>query len=288
MSNKSSEEQNKLVKTIQRKVKKEFEETSNNVNSKRKNNDFMAFFRAFLITFIVLGVVLLGYFVIDFYHEPAFTTTTVPIRPLPYKPAPPVTRVPLPSDEEVPDKILSPNVKGFLTVDGVDVVEEAVLQHPTQDEYYLTHNEYDKKDIWGAYYTYHDWHMESAEELDRVTVIFGHSNGNSLHRKFSVLKKFKDSEFAKQHQHIYLKIGETTMVWQIFAAADYPVVNNYVVANPTDEEFSRQIKEIKAHSYNQYDVSVGNEDKVLILSTCSGHDTYETRYIIAAKLVSCE
>lgn len=287
MEKKNPVKEDDLSLCIREEVEKEFEEPVSNTQEEKRNS-FLDFLRAFLITFIVLGVISLCYLVFDFYHEPSFKTSTSPIQPLPYKPSSShITKVPLPG---IPteQKELSPNVKGFLTVDGVDVIEEAVLQHPTQDEYYLTHNEYDEKDIWGAYYTYHDWHMGSAEELDRVTVIFGHSNGNSLHRKFSVLKKFKDSEFAKQHQLIYLQMGETTTVWQIFAAADYPVGNNYVVANPSDKEFSRQMKEIKSHSYNHYDVDVGNKDKVLILSTCSGHDMYETRYIVAAKLVSCE
>lgn len=285
MSKKNPVGTDDLVQCIREKAEEEFVEVD---NAPKRRSTFLAFLRAFLITVIVLGTISLVCLTFDFYHEPNFEISTSPIQPLSYKPfSSHVTKVPLPGTVEK-QKDLSPNVKGFLTVDGVNVIEEAVLQHPTQDEYYLTHNEYDEKDIWGTYYTYHDWHMDSAEGLDKVTVIFGHSNGNSLHRKFSVLKKFKDAEFAKQHQFIYLQIGETKTIWQIFAAADYPISNNYVVANPSNEEFSRQMAKIKSYSYNHYDVDVDERDKVLILSTCSGHNTYDTRYIVAAKLISCE
>lgn len=118
----------------------------------------------------------------------------------------------------------------------------------------------------------------------RVTVIFGHSNGNSMHKKFSVLKYFRDVNFAKEHRYIYLTLGEQQTRWKIFAVADYPIDPSYTIANPDDSYFLTEIASMKAYSYNQYATEVGLNDKVLILSTCSGSDNYDTRFIVCAKL----
>ena len=237
---------------------------------------------ALIILIVALSTYLL-FSLYDYYHEPAYTANEV-IEELPEP-----TEAPEPTTQETnqeqQDQKELPNYKNqvaILTVDGVDVMNEAVMQHPTEDEYYLYNNENGKYSIWGSYFVYHDWNMQSIESLDKVTVIFGHSNGNSLYRKFSVLKHFKDADFARQHQYIYLTIGEEKSRWKIFAAADYPVANNYVQANPSDEFLQWEIDQMKAYSYNHYQVNVSAKDKILILSTCTGSDAYETRFIVCA------
>lgn len=247
-------------------------------NASDKSFGARAFFQTALITLVVILSAYLIYSLYDYYHEPVFATNET-IEELP-PPTPAPQRQEL--KEAVPNVLNYENQVATLTVDGVDIINEAVMQHPTEDEYYLYKNEEGKYSIWGSYFVYHDWNMQSIEELDKVTVIFGHSNGNSLYRKFSVLKHFKDANFARQHQYIYLTIGEETSRWKIFSVADYPVANNYVQANPSDEVLQWEIEQMKAHSYNQYQTEVTAEDKILILSTCTGSNSYETRFIVCA------
>lgn len=245
-----------------------------------KGSGIRVFFQTALVTLVIILSAYLVYGVYDYYHEPQFQTNEI-IEELP---APSPTPENHKQESEEPESALPhyENQVGILTVDGVDVTNEPIMQHPTEDEYYLYKNEEGKYSIWGSYYVYHDWNMSSIENLDKVTVIFGHSNGNSLHRKFSVLKNFKDANFARQHQYIYMTIGEEKSRWKIFAVADYPVENNYVQANPSDEFLEWEIEQMKAYSYNQYEVEVTSEDKILILSTCTGSNQYETRFIVCA------
>lgn len=249
---------------------------------KARNSKVHAFIQIALIILVIALSTYLLFSLYDYYHEPAYTANEV-IEELPEPTATPEPTTQ--SEQQVQQEKELPNYKnqvGILTVDGVDVTNEAVMQHPTEDEYYLYKNESGKYSIWGSYFVYHDWNMQSIESLDKVTVIFGHSNGNSLYRKFSVLKHFKDAEFAKQHQYIYLTIGGEKSRWKIFAAADYPIANNYVQANPSDEFLQWEIDQMKAYSYNHYQADVSAEDKILILSTCTGSDAYETRFIVCA------
>ena len=245
-----------------------------------KTSSIRVFIQTALITLVVILSAYLVYGIYDYYHEPTFQANEV----IEEVPAP--TPTPEKNDtqnaeatEELPHY---ENQVGILTVDGVDVTNEPIMQHPTEDEYYLYRNEEGKHSIWGSYYVYHDWNMSSIEDLDKVTVIFGHSNGNSLHRKFSVLKNFKDADFARQHRYIYMTIGEEKSRWKIFAVADYPVENDYVQANPSDEFLEWEIKQMKAYSYNHYQVAITPGDKIMILSTCTGSDQYDTRFIVCA------
>lgn len=238
-----------------------------------------------LIIFIVALVAYIAWRAYDYYHIPAYETGVIEDVD---EPIPTPTPTPASDDEEEPEPTTEPeyssNTVGYLTVPGVDVTDDPVLQHPTIDDYYLTHDEYDQKSIWGAYFVPSEWNMSSIEDLYRVTVIFGHSNGNSLYRKFSVLKHFRDVNFASEHRYIYLTIGDEQSRWKIFAAADYPVDPSYTIANPDDDYFLTEIQRMKDLSYNQYNVEVGVNDKILILSTCTGEDAYETRFILCAKL----
>lgn len=246
-----------------------------------------------LVVICIVLIAMIGYIgwkAYDYYHIPAYETgdisddveepVSTPSILIPSSNSSESDSEPEPTQKPAYSK----NTVGYLTVPGVDVTDEPILQHPTDDDYYLTHNEFDRESIWGAYFVPSEWNVSNVDDMYRVTVIFGHSNGNSMHKKFSVLKYFRDVNFAKEHRYIYLTLGEQQTRWKIFAVADYPIDPSYTIANPDDSYFLTEIASMKAYSYNQYATEVGLNDKVLILSTCSGSDNYDTRFIVCAKL----
>lgn len=180
-------------------------------------------------------------------------------------------------------KPLSSNAVGWLRIPNADI-DNAVLQ-TNDNQYYLEHDEYDNYSIWGCYFFSCD-NIVDTTNLDRVTLIFGHSNGNAQHLKFSTLKKYKDVNFAQENQFIELWFGDTKTIWQIFSACDYPVSEHTVMnPNPNDTAFMDQVNRLKDLSYNEYKETVSKDDKLLFLVTCSGNDTYDYRFVVAAKLV---
>lgn len=180
-------------------------------------------------------------------------------------------------------KPLSENAIGWLRIEDADI-DDPVLQ-AEDNEFYLSHDDYDEYSIWGSYFFSCD-NNTSPEALDKVTLIFGHSNGNSAHLKFSTLKKFKDVEFAQNHQYIELWVGDTKTIWQVFSACDYPVAEHTIMnVNPNDSAFQEEIARMKKLSYNHYDVPVSEDDNVLVLATCSGEDNYDYRFLVCAKRV---
>ena len=180
---------------------------------------------------------------------------------------------------------IPPDLKGWLTVDGLDV-NDPVMQWSDND-YYLTHNELGKKSKWGCYYFSANNNTSSIKDLDRKTVIFGHSNGNSTHYRFSVLKKFKDKDFASKYRFLHLTIDGVNSDWEIFSVCDYPIKDtNLLDMNPSDADFKEEVLEMKKLSYNTYNVPIQYKDKILILCTCTGHNEYSTRFLVCAKLVN--
>ncbi|MEG1926457.1 MAG: class B sortase [Ruthenibacterium sp.] len=234
---------------------------------------------AILLVVLTLLLGVLFFITYDYYHEPQFISGEVET-----------------ASENKCDKFLVPalpqacynesyteNKVGWLWVSGTTVND--LLVQGKDNEFYLNHNEFDKKDARGAYYVLSDSNMKSPDALSKVTVVFGHSSGYSTNKKFSVLKKLKDAEFASRNQTIWMWVGEKPTKWQIFAAGDYPVVNDYLIAEPDKEYLQNEIQNMKNYSYCQYrDVDVSTDDKILILSTCN-EESYKTRYIVCAKQI---
>lgn len=179
---------------------------------------------------------------------------------------------------------------GWLTIPNTTVDNE-VLQY-TDNVYY------ERKDItkgynwYGCYWADYENTFGDRNSISKNTVIYGHSmDDNPEGVKFSQLKKFADIEFAKQNPYVHFSTPEDDMTWKIFAVCytDTGFKFNTDV-NPSSGEMVKLIKDFRDRSKFDYDVEVGPNDKLLVLSTCTYPSTnkeiYEqARYLIVARLV---
>ena len=181
--------------------------------------------------------------------------------------------------------VIPSNTKAWLVVDGVDI-HDPVMQGK-DNEFYLTHDELGRRNVWGCYYFTANNDVSDIQNLDRKTIIFGHSNGNTTHYKFGTLKNFKDVDFASENQYVYLTINGITSKWKIFAAGDVPVeAETFMEVNPSDDSFRKEVLTMKQYSYSKFDCPVQYGDKIIILTTCTGGKKYDTRFLVCAKLVA--
>lgn len=181
--------------------------------------------------------------------------------------------------------VIPSNTKAWLVVDGVDI-HDPVMQS-TDNNFYLTHDELGRKSIWGCYYFTANNDVSDLQNLNRKTIIFGHSNGNMANYKFSTLKHFKDASFSTQNQYIHLTINGITSKWQIFAAGDVPLdAETFMDVEPTDDAFREEVLKFKEYSYNKFECPVQYGDHILVLCTCTGGKKYDTRFLVCAKLVA--
>ena len=175
------------------------------------------------------------------------------------------------------------DVVGWLTLDGCEI-DDRVMQS-TDNNFYLRRNEEGRYSVWGCYFM--DFiNIHSGSTLyDRVTIIYGHSSGNSANgNKFSKIKRYRDASFAKEHPVITLSLLYREMKWQVFACSDIPITINYIDPDPSEKAFKETISYLLSHSYVDFGVDVKDDDKILILSTCTSDEL--VRYVLAARLIN--
>ncbi len=177
---------------------------------------------------------------------------------------------------------VNPDVYAWITVPGT-VIDYPVLQHPTDNTYYLNYNIDGSYGYPGCIYTET---MNAKDFSDNNTVIYGHNMKNGT--MFSDLHKFEDSAFFEKNDRIIIYMPEQELEYTIFAAyvyddrhllysfnfADRAVYANYLETVQNMRDMNANIRE---------DITVTAENKIITLVTCIG-DQPEKRLLVQAVL----
>ncbi len=175
------------------------------------------------------------------------------------------------------------DVVGWLTVDGCEI-DDVVFQSVDND-YYLRKNEEGRYSVWGCYFMDYINIHSGATLFDRVSIIYGHSSGNSANgNKFSKIKRYRDADFAAQHPVITFSLLFREMKWEVFACSDVPITINYIDPDPDDTRFRETFDYMIENSYVDFGVDLKDDDQILLLSTCTA-DPY-VRFVLAARLIT--
>ena len=92
-------------------------------------------------------------------------------------------------------------------------IDYPVLQHPTDNSYYLNHNLDGSRGYPGCIYT-EDYNKKDF--TDSNTVLYGHNMKNGT--MFAGLHKYGDSAYLEEHPYIYIYTEEGLLAYEIFAA----------------------------------------------------------------------
>jgi len=167
-------------------------------------------------------------------------------------------------------------------------IDFPVLQHPTDDLFYLNYN-IDKE--WdaavGAIFSQS---YNSKEFSDFNTILYGHRMGEENPQMFYDLRLYWDSDFMDEHRDIYIYTPTNIYKYKVFAAV---VSDNRHHMEYYDKFQGRENKQAfleylwnTRDMRNQYrdDVSVTADDRILTLSTCIRWEK-TNRLLIGAVLV---
>lgn len=163
-----------------------------------------------------------------------------------------------------------------------------ILQHPTDDSYYLDHSVEGKQGLPGALYT------ESANAKDFSdfnTIIYGHNMKNGT--MFGNLKKYRDPSYWEGKRDIVIYTENQKRVYRIFAAVVYPDIHVLKTYQNFELEGNRELflQSIQdSHDMNSQvldDVEVTADSQILTLSTCIGGQPHN-RYLIEAVYIGDE
>lgn len=177
---------------------------------------------------------------------------------------------------------------GWLRVPGT-TINNCVLQ-AHDNAAYLRTNELREYDIYGCYFADWECSVGAREDFSPNTVIYGHSDlkDNPEGPRFSQLFHFTDPEFAKETPTISFSTLEGGfMEWEVFAVFYTEKTFDYISARP-EGGVDQLAKACQEKSLYNYDVTVGPEDKILTLSTCTvkyGAQDNSHRFVVMARLL---
>lgn len=165
-------------------------------------------------------------------------------------------------------------------------VDYPVLQHPTDNSYYLNYNIDGTKGFPGCIYT-EDYNSKDFSDLH--TVIYGHNLTSGL--MFSSLHNFEDEELVDEDHYIFIYTEDYVFVYQIFAVYEYPAIHllaNFDLANEyIYEQYIKEIYEMDGRVANiRKDIAVTAEDKIVTLSTCTSDHDASLRFLVTGVLLN--
>lgn len=179
---------------------------------------------------------------------------------------------------------INSDIYAWLQIDNTNI-DYPIVQHPTDNTYYLTHNSDGDYSANGAIFSEL---YNSTDFTDPVTVLYGHHMSSGA--MFGNLQSYySDSAFFTENPNIKVYTPDGLLEYAVFAAIPYS--NSHLLCNidfATSSVFTSffegvlHIRSIGAQ-INE-DNAPESEDRVLILSTClAGNNT--RRFLVMATLV---
>lgn len=166
-------------------------------------------------------------------------------------------------------------------------VDYPILQHPTDNAYYLEYNLDGSKGYPGCIYTEN---YNTKDFTDHNTLIYGHNMKNGT--MFHALHSFKEDEFFEKNRYLFIYTPEELLVYDIFAAYTFTDAHIlYYYDCFTEDGFSDYMNMVfrdygKSGNFRE-GVEVTGEDHIVTLSTCIGNQP-DKRYLVQAVLVEYE
>lgn len=176
------------------------------------------------------------------------------------------------------------DIYAWLQIDDTDI-SYPILQHPTDNAYYLNHTVERRSGFPGSIFSYN---VNAKDFTDFNTVIYGHRMDNG--QMFSNLKFYRDESYLKEHRTIHVFLPDRELVYTVFAAVvcDDRLITSYF---DNTDPFSCQSyldwiygnRDLNSHVLQDLDVTF--EDRVLTLSTCIKWEK-QNRYLVVAVLTN--
>lgn len=173
------------------------------------------------------------------------------------------------------------DIYAWINVSGT-IIDYPILQHPTDNEYYLFHTSYGKWSNYGSIYTEN---YNSTDFNDFNTLVYGHNMFNGT--MFGTLRRFRDKKFFDNNRYITVYLPDAVLKYEIFSAqvwdTKHILLNNdfsniYGRLNYIDEIFSKR----KLNANINSNITVNENDKIITLSTCAADDE---RYLVQGVLI---
>ncbi len=182
---------------------------------------------------------------------------------------------------------LNPDIYAWIYVPGTSV-DYPILQHPSDNTYYLNHNIDGSSGFPGCIYT-EDYN--SRDFTDPNTLIYGHNMDDDT--MFSTLHKFRDPVMVNDDHYFFIYTEDHIYVYEIFAAYEFPslhLILNYDYSKEyVYEQYLRDIFMAPGKGYRvanvKADAEVTTDDCIVTLSTCTTDHDSTRRFLVVGVLL---
>jgi len=177
---------------------------------------------------------------------------------------------------------VNPDIYAWLELVDTDI-SYPILQHPTDNDYYLFHTPEDVYGYPGSIYTFN---VNAKDFSDFNTMIYGHRMNDGT--MFSNLHEYRDESYLKEHQTIKIYLPDRELVYTIFASVIY---DDRLITSYFDFSDPESCRAYLDSIYGNRDMNsiiltepqVTENDRIITLSTCIRWQE-NNRYLVVAVL----
>lgn len=175
----------------------------------------------------------------------------------------------------------NPDTVGWIKVEGTKVNYPIVQS--TDNDYYLSHA-FNKSANQGGW-IFADYRV-NFKDFGRNTIIYGHNMNNKT--MFGSIPNMLYNGYLSNSSNYYIKISTPTSnsVWKVFSIYTIEPETYYLKTNFKSEPYSTFLSTLKSRSIYNFGIDVGENDKILTLSTCDNTGT--KRVAVHAKMINIE
>ena len=178
-------------------------------------------------------------------------------------------------------KRINSDIVGWIYVDGQDVINYPICRGEDND-FYLHHTF--RKEYLFAGSIFEDYH-NSPDFTDPNTIVYGHNMKDGS--MFNSLKHLNNQEKYEENPYFWILTPKGNYRYRIYCITTASVDSDvYLLHNDNGPEFLKWEQQMQASSDVANDVKLSEDDKTVILSTCTSDSSY--RVVVIGKCVSSE
>lgn len=180
-------------------------------------------------------------------------------------------------------KAQNPNAAAWITLP--DSVIDYPVTYALDNSYYLNHLFDGTENYAGCVFIDYN---NSRDFKDKNTVMYAHYMKNGEGRMFTALNNYVDQSYYDGHKTIIIDTPTALYHMEVVAGIETTGSSNYIqLSFASSAGFLDYVKGFVDQSTFQSDVTVGEGDQLITLSTCSPKQ-YDGRYVLIGKLVKVQ
>ena len=177
-----------------------------------------------------------------------------------------------------PEKALlsvNPDIVGSISVPDTKI--DYIVVKGDNNSYYLKHDL--NKDYNNAGWIFMDY-RNKLDGKDKNIIIYGHDTKDES--MFGSLKYTLKSSWFDKNKYVYLTLNDVKYTYEVFSVYETPK-EEYYIKTDFNNDFKDFVNILSKRSVHNFNVSVGENDSILTLSTCSHYG--KDRIVLHAKKI---